>query len=127
MEDVLLSELDAWKDSAQPPKQVLERLGQEGYLAVLCGSPYPLEYLDADIARKLPADLDPFHEMILIDEIARLGHFGAIAALTNGPAIALSAILKYGSEQQKRAICNEVLMGRKTIGKQKLKFGLTLN
>jgi predicted heme/steroid binding protein len=73
----LLSTLESWQGKSKPTPEVMAALGGEGFLAVMCGSPFPLEYLPAEIARRLPADLDEFHEMILVDEIARLGHFGA--------------------------------------------------
>ncbi len=111
----LLSTLESWQEKSKPPPEVMSALGSEGFLAVLCGSPFPIEYLPTEVARKLPADLDEFHEMILVDEIARLGHFGAIAAITNGPSIALSAILKFGTPAQKVAYVPDVILGRKFI------------
>ena len=42
------------------------------------------------------------------------GHSGAIAALTNGPSIALTAVLRFGNESQKK-IVSDVIMGRKYI------------
>jgi hypothetical protein len=39
-----------------------------------------VQFVPAEIRNLLPADLDEFHEMILVDEFARMGHFGAIAA-----------------------------------------------
>lgn len=52
---------------------------------------------------------------VLFSLFSRCGHAGVIAAITNGPAIALSAILAYGTEEQRRRIAPEVLMGRKFI------------
>jgi alkylation response protein AidB-like acyl-CoA dehydrogenase/predicted heme/steroid binding protein len=113
--DKILTDLGSWQDSNRPPNHVLEALGEEGFLAVLCGSPFPTSFLPSHVSAKLPSDLDEFHEMIFVDEIARCGHFGAIAAITNGPAIALSAILKFGSREQKEKYVPEVILGKKMI------------
>ncbi len=130
----LLSSLETWQDKSVPPSDIMTALGNDGFLAVLCGSPFPVDFLPPSVASKLPADLDEFHEMILVDEIARLGHFGAgensdkwihslifsflffaVAAITNGPSIALSAILKFGTQEQKNLYVPDVIMGRKFI------------
>ena len=54
-------------------------------------------------------------EFILYDEISRCGHSGVIAALTNGPSIGLTAILRFGSSELKQRVAPDVLMGRKFI------------
>lgn len=90
-------------------------MGKQGFLAALTGAhPYPSKYLDPDVI-PVPADFDAFHELILLDELARIGDGSAMSALTNGPSIALSAVLAYGSEEMKDKVCRDVLMGRKMI------------
>lgn len=116
VDEHVLPSLRTWVDSPKgAPRDLQLRLGREGFLAALTGHAVEAaRFLDAD-ATPLPADFDPFHELILVDELARVAHSGAFSALTNGPAIALSAILAYGDEAMKRRVCPDVLMGRKNI------------
>ena len=51
----------------------------------------------------------------MFDEIARCGHSGVIAALTNGPAIALSAVLRFGSKELQQRVAPSILLGEKFI------------
>lgn len=60
----------------------------------MCGPPWPSKYLPSTISA--PEDFDYFHELITYDEIARCGYAHVFAAITNGPAIALTAILRFG-------------------------------
>ena len=86
-------------------------MGQEGFLACMVGPPFPAEYVDPGTPH--PADFDYFHELILYDELSRLGSSSAVAALSNGPAIAISAVWRFGSPEQKRKWLPDILMGRK--------------
>lgn len=88
--------IETWKSAAIPPRDIYEKMGQAGLLACMCGPPWPANYLPPEV--KGPEDFDYFHEMILYDEISRCGHSSAIAAITNGPAIGLPVILRFGSE-----------------------------
>lgn len=104
------------------------KMGQAGLLAALwfvlnvnsvadtnlfSGPPFPAAYLPAEVTAQIPKDFDYFHELILIDELARCGHAAAVAAITNGPSIAVTVILRFGTEEMKRKIVPEVLLGRK--------------
>eukprot|EP01094_Clydonella_sp_ATCC50884_P000037 TRINITY_DN1002_c0_g1_i1.p1 TRINITY_DN1002_c0_g1~~TRINITY_DN1002_c0_g1_i1.p1 ORF type:complete len:549 (-),score=204.74 TRINITY_DN1002_c0_g1_i1:152-1762(-) len=107
----ILPTMHEWCEDSKPPAELVQKMGREGFLAAMMGPPYPAEYCDAPA----PEDFDYFHELILYDEIARCGHAGVIAALTNGPAIGLSAIFRFGSDELKRRIMPDVLAGRKFI------------
>jgi len=113
VENEIMPTLDSWKDKPVPPKDLLLKLGEAGILAALTGAPWPTEYLPAHI--KGPENFDAFHELITIDELSRIGNSGALAALTNGPSIALTVVYKFGSEEMKRRIVPEVLLGQKMI------------
>ena len=86
-------------------------MGNEGLLACMVGPPFPVDFVDA--GTPYPADFDSFHELILYDELSRLGSSSAVAALSNGPAISISAVWRFGSPEQKRKYLPDVLMGRK--------------
>ena len=65
------STLDGWVDDKEPPRDVALALGKAGIIACLIGSPFPAEYVDP--GTPLPRDFDAFHELIVIDEVARAG------------------------------------------------------
>jgi alkylation response protein AidB-like acyl-CoA dehydrogenase len=112
----IISTMDQWKSENRPPEDLMRKMGEAGLLAALCGPPYPSAYLPPEVAAQAPKDFDYFHELILIDELSRCGHAGVIAGITNGPAIALTVMLRFGSEEMKRKVVPDVLLGRKFIG-----------
>ena len=115
VENEIIATLPSWRSAPAPPKELVERMGKEGFLACMAGgTPFPRDQVDPGTPE--PEDFDFFHIQILFDEISRCGDAGVIAALTNGPAIAVCALLKFGSpEIKKSGIVREVLMGRKMI------------
>jgi len=110
----ILPNLGEWRNLKVPPKDLLLKLGQEGFLAIMVGQPWPTQYVPSGVTP--PEKYDYFHELILYDEIARCGYTPFIAAITNGPAIGLPVILRFGSEELKRRVAPDVLAGRKLIG-----------
>lgn len=76
---------------------------------------YPLakDYL---MGQRLPGDIKPsewdgFHDLIVIDEVARCGYLGVIWALTCGNSIGAPPLVNYGNEQQKRQFLPSILNG----------------
>lgn len=115
VEKEILATMDEWASDDRPPKSLFEKMGKAGLLACLTGhNKFPREFLDPGTPEP-EGQYDLFHEYIVTDEISRCGNQAVIAALTSGVAIALSAVLSYGSVELKREVCREVLMGRKTI------------
>jgi len=113
VEKEIMPDLEKWKSDNEPPRELYRKMGDAGLLASMCGMPYPTKYVPAEVPR--PEDYDYFHELITYDEITRCGHAPVIAALTNGPAIALSAILRFGTEEMRQKVAPDVIMGRKFI------------
>lgn len=114
----VLPGLTTWVHARRPPKDLLLKMGAAGLLAGMSGPPYQADYVPQEVLARLPIDpkkYDYFHEFILHDEFARCGVSSAFAALTNGPAIALSAIMAYGTPEQKNRYAPEVYAGRKMI------------
>lgn len=105
--------IESWKGDSIPPKDIYMKMGQAGLLACMCGPPWPSAYLPEHI--KGPENFDYFHELIVHDEISRCGYSSVIAALTNGPAIGLPVILRFGSEEMKKRVAPDVLLGKKYI------------
>jgi hypothetical protein len=115
VEKEIIGTMQTWKAKDKPPMDLVEKMGKEGFLAAMAGGPpFPREHVDPGTPE--PVDFDFFHIQILFDEISRCGDAGVIAALTNGPSIAVCALLKFGSPEIKQSgIIREVLMGRKMI------------
>lgn len=112
----IISNLHEWENDIAPPKDLILKMGQEGLLACMIGTPFPKEFVSKNLPvfeDFKPEEFDHFHELIVFDEIARCGNAGVVAALTNGPSIAISAILKFGTFEQKDTVLREVLMGEK--------------
>jgi alkylation response protein AidB-like acyl-CoA dehydrogenase len=78
-------------------------------------SVYPLatEYLQG---QRLPGGVSPqewdgFHDLIVIDEIARCGYLGVIWALSCGNSIGAPPLINFGTEAQKRRFVPSILNG----------------
>eukprot|EP01013_Petalomonas_cantuscygni_P004266 TRINITY_DN14597_c0_g1_i1.p1 TRINITY_DN14597_c0_g1~~TRINITY_DN14597_c0_g1_i1.p1 ORF type:complete len:545 (+),score=124.06 TRINITY_DN14597_c0_g1_i1:54-1637(+) len=113
---VLMPLMPHWADNTvkEPPREVSRSLAGLGALCYMTGMPYPAKFAPPG-APAPPEDLDYFHELIIYDELARCGNPAALAALTNGPAIALSAVLFFGTEEQQRLCCPPVLAGEEFV------------
>jgi alkylation response protein AidB-like acyl-CoA dehydrogenase len=95
------------------PRQVLRRHSELGYMAV---SVYPLaaQYLEG---QRLPADIKPhewdgFHDLVVIDEIARCGYLGVIWALSCGNSIGAPPLVNFGTPKQKKDFLPGILNGK---------------
>lgn len=76
--------------------------------------PLAAEYLDG---QTLPAGIDPaewdgFHDLIVIDEIARCGYLGVIWALSCGNSIGAPPLINYGTPEQKRKFLPDMYKGK---------------
>lgn len=79
-------------------------------------SVYPLasRYLEG---QRLPADIKPeewdgFHDLIIIDEIARCGYLGVIWGLACGNSIGAPPLVNFGNEEQKKRFLPGILKGQ---------------
>lgn len=80
-------------------------------------SVYPLakDYLSG---QQLPANIKPhewdgFHDLIVIDEIARCGYLGVIWALSCGNSIGAPPLVNFGTDEQKQQFLPAILSGKK--------------
>ena len=113
VETEILPTMYSWYEKDAPPHDIYQKMGQAGFLACMHGPPFPGKYLPGI---QPPADFDYFHELILFDELARTGLGGVVAfALTNGPSIGMSAIMRFGSEEMKARLSPDVFLGNKYI------------
>lgn len=106
-----------WEAQGSVPADVLARHAQLGYAAA---SIYPLADASSITAAGLrllpggvpPGEWDGFHDLVVIDEIARCGYLGVIWALSCGNSIGVPPLLNFGTLEQKRRFLPDVLAGR---------------
>ena len=62
----------------------------------------------------IPAsEWDGFHDLIVIDEIARCGYLGVVWGLNCGNCVGLAPVVNFGTGEQKRRFIPDVLKGKK--------------
>ena len=84
-------------------------LHRRAYELGLAGLIYPREY-----GGTRPDDFDAFHEMILWDEIARVGGASVMGQMSIN-SMALPPIINYGTEEMKDEVVRAVVRGDKHI------------
>ena len=104
-----------WDTKGKCPPSVYKKFGSIGFLSGLTGHGWPKESPVPPPAGISPEEWDPFHELILGDELARIGSSGIGAVLTLGPSIALPPIIHFGTKEMKDQIISSVLAGDKSI------------
>jgi alkylation response protein AidB-like acyl-CoA dehydrogenase len=75
--------------------------------------PMPANYLNGI---RLPADIksdewDGFHDLIVLDEVARCGYLGVIWGLACGNSIGAPPLINFGNEEQKQRFLPKILDG----------------
>lgn len=107
VEDELKPRAEEWIASEEGyPWQKIHR---RAYDLGIAGLIYPEKY-----GGTRPKDFDAFHEMILWDEIGRVGG-GAILGQLSINSMALPPILKFGSEAMKEHVVRPVVEGKKCV------------
>ncbi len=105
-----------WDESRSLPKELYQKAYKAGWLPGVCGCPWPTEYAGSFIAGGVkPEEFDHFHELILIDEVARCGSGGVLWGLLEGLQIGLPPVLKFGSKFLKDKVAKQTLSGEKLI------------
>jgi len=95
---------DDWiKKGERYPKELHEK----AYKAGIAGLLFPVEY-----GGTRPVDFDAFHEVVLWDELSRVGGGGALGQLSIN-SMALPPIIKYGPKFMKDLVLRDVIEGRK--------------
>ena len=59
-----------------------------------------------------PEEWDGFHDLVVLDEIARCGHLGVIWGLACGNSIGVPPLINYGTDEQKNRFLPGVIDGR---------------
>jgi alkylation response protein AidB-like acyl-CoA dehydrogenase len=106
---------EEWERQGFVPQEAIRRHARLGYMAV---SIYPLavEQIKA-VGQRLPGDIRPeewdgFHDLIVIDEVAKCGYLGVIWGLTCGNSIGAPPLVNFGTTEQKRKFLPDVITGR---------------
>ena len=100
-----------------PSDAMYEKLGAHGYLALRLGpSPALAALYRGDLPGGIkPGEYDYFHELIVAEELAKVGTPGYADGLGGGLSIGLPPVAMFGSEATKRRVLPEVLSGKKKI------------
>lgn len=102
--------------SDEPPtKEIYEKMGEFGLLAARIGPGDHLKEVPRLPGGVLPENFDYFHEAIAHEEIGRLGCPGYCDGLGAGLTIGLPPVVNFGSDDMKKKVVKDVLMGRKRI------------
>lgn len=93
--------------------QVHKRHAELGYVAVAI---FPLAR-DHLHGQRLPGDVpaqewDAFHDLIVIDELARCGYLGIVWALGCGNSIGSPPLVRFGNREQQRRFLPDILTGK---------------
>ncbi|KAL4738928.1 acyl-CoA dehydrogenase NM domain-like protein [Aspergillus similis] len=103
---------EEWEQQGFVPPEVQALHAKLGYTAV---SAFPLAkaYLHN---QRLPGDIpadewDGFHDLIVIDELARCGYLGIVWALGCGNSIGGPPVIQFGNEEQKQRFLPGLLRG----------------
>jgi alkylation response protein AidB-like acyl-CoA dehydrogenase len=105
-----------WDEAKTVPAEIYKEMGTRGYLAGLMGSHnFPTEYTDNRVASVAPEKWDLFHELIITDELSRVGSGGFVWNVIGGFGIGCPPVLRYGSEALKQRILPGILNGDKRI------------
>jgi hypothetical protein len=108
-----------WEEAGRVPPEVIRKCAEAGLLPLVCGLPWPTEYVDDRIERDgvsyTSKDLDTFHELVFIDETARCGSGGVLWAISGGLSIGLPPVIHFGSAALKEKCVRACLMGEKRI------------
>lgn len=112
VEKDVLPNVSEWEVKKAIPKDAYLQCYAAGLLPCVVGAAsgaYDLVDCNA------PKDLDYFHELIFIDELARCASGGVLWGLIEGLQIGLPPILNFGSEEMKRRVAPPCLRGEKII------------
>eukprot|EP00472_Partenskyella_glossopodia_P001488 CAMPEP_0197530298 /NCGR_PEP_ID=MMETSP1318-20131121/31384_1 /TAXON_ID=552666 /ORGANISM="Partenskyella glossopodia, Strain RCC365" /LENGTH=539 /DNA_ID=CAMNT_0043086059 /DNA_START=53 /DNA_END=1669 /DNA_ORIENTATION=+ len=112
MEREIAPNVHEWDESYSFPKEIFKKFYDAGLLPAIVGPPW-----ESKLSGLAPPEggFDSFHELIIIDELARCGSGGVCWALFAGISIGLPPILHFGSEEMKQRVGAACLRAEKFI------------
>lgn len=116
VEEYIIPNIDDWEEEGKVDEKIYKMAGERGYLTGACGVPeYSTKYSKATIKSVPPEKYDPFHELVVVDEICRSASGGFIWFLLGGLGIGLPPLYKFGQESVKQRVIPGILAGDKRI------------
>ncbi|CAK9009823.1 unnamed protein product [Durusdinium trenchii] len=112
VEEHIIPYVSQWEVNKAVPKETYIQCAEAGLLPIVVGAhsgAFDLVPYDA------PEGLDYFHELIFVDELARCGSGGVLWGLIEGLQIGLPPVLNFGSDEMKKRVAPDCLMGKKII------------
>ncbi|KAK8043840.1 acyl-CoA dehydrogenase [Apiospora phragmitis] len=104
-----------WDEKKEVPREIFLEAGRRGYLAGLLGVHYPVEYTPNRVKSVPPEQWDLFHEMIVTDELSRVGSGGFVWNMIGGYGIGGPPLIKFGKKELKDRIMPGILSGEQRI------------
>ncbi|KAI0848749.1 acyl-CoA dehydrogenase NM domain-like protein [Daldinia vernicosa] len=104
-----------WDEKKEVPREIYLEAGRRGYLAGLLGVHYPKEYTTNTVKSVAPEQWDLFHELIVTDELSRVGSGGFVWNILGGFGIGCPPLVKFGKKALKDRILPGLLTGEKRI------------
>ncbi|KAF4968734.1 hypothetical protein FSARC_3917 [Fusarium sarcochroum] len=113
VEEHLIPFCDEWEKSGHVPPEVQTRHADLGYTPV-ASFPVAVSHLEG---KRLPGDIPPqnwdgFHDLIVIDELARCGYLGVVWALGCGNSIGLPPLIQFGNQEQMNRLLPDAVSGK---------------
>ncbi|PWN34644.1 acyl-CoA dehydrogenase NM domain-like protein [Meira miltonrushii] len=116
--DTWIDKAPEWEEKGEVPQEQWQEHSRLGFSACFI-QPLDPEYLQkAGItlpAGISPDEWDPFHSMIVADELMRVGYLGTIWGLGGGNSIGGPPIVRFGSKKLKDEILPDLLRGKKRV------------
>merc|ERR1711865_168747 len=117
VEENIMPHAMQWDDvDREIPKRIYELMGEAGINFLSQGHPFPVGYgQPPECLRDDSIQMDPFHEFIVVDELARTGSCGIMMGLSGGIALGLPPVLRFGTDELKQRVVPQCLQGEKII------------
>lgn len=116
VEDAIEPNIDDWEEEGEIPKSVYKEFAQKGFLTAVSGLPsFPKQYSKRPLQSVTPDEFDPFHEIVIVDELCRAGSGGFVWHVMGGLGIGLPPLYNYGQEALKKRILPQIFEGDKRI------------
>lgn len=105
-----------WEEARKVPETIYKQMGTRGYLAGLMGlHKFPEDYTKHRVRSVGPEQWDLFHELIVTDEISRVGSGGLVWNLIGGFGIGCPPLVKFGKKSLVDRVLPDILNGDKRI------------
>jgi len=106
VDEEVMPNIDKWEDQKDYPADMHVR----AYKAGIYGAIWPKEFGGTP-----PEDFDMFHDLIMVDELARCGAGGILWACFFSFGISLPPVLRHGSKFLKDLVARDVISGKKIM------------